>query len=209
MVAATSAGSRTAASNTGTTLAWPRALTSAATAIARRVLPMPPGPVRVSSRTASDARRLSTVSRSSVRPISDVSGSGRFGGEAGASGVSRDGSCPRAAARKSRRSPSVRCSALARRCTVCGYGRWRSPRSRAPMPLAVRPAISASSSCVRPAASRWRRRSSPNAGRRSPVIPIPGRPPRLPGTGAPLTMLWDIGYPPCQLWVLAGGLAAH
>jgi hypothetical protein len=57
---------------------------------------------------------------------------------------------------------SARPRACTSRCSVAGYGRVRAPRSRSAMPRALSPACSASSSWVRPTASRWRRSKSPN-----------------------------------------------
>ena len=48
-----------------------------ATSIASRVLPTPPGPVRVTSRTSSRRSRAVTSASSRSRPISDVSGRGK------------------------------------------------------------------------------------------------------------------------------------
>lgn len=61
------------------------------------------------------------------------------------------------------RSSSPRASPSASDRTVCGYGRRRSPRSRAPIALAVRPARSASSSWVSDRASRSRRSNTANS----------------------------------------------
>ena len=69
---------------------------------------------------------------------------------------------PRAgtAAMRAARSSSPRASPSASARTVWGYGRRRSPRSRAPIAFAVRPVCSASSSCVSDRDSRRRRNTT-------------------------------------------------
>ena len=56
---------------------------ASATRRARRVLPTPPGPVRVRRRTPSSPSRAQTAAASRSRPISGVSGTGRLGAGVG------------------------------------------------------------------------------------------------------------------------------
>ena len=58
----------------------PLSCSSAASASARRVLPIPPGPVRVSRRTSGRRRRLRAALTSVARPICGVGGVGRLPG---------------------------------------------------------------------------------------------------------------------------------
>ena len=51
-----------------------------ATSIARRVLPVPPGPLRVTRRTAGSSSRCRTSCTSRSRPMNDVGCEGRFAG---------------------------------------------------------------------------------------------------------------------------------
>ena len=76
---ATSSGSVTAASGTNHTPPGLAAMTSPATASDRRVLPVPPGPVSVSSRVR-DSR--ATAAATSSRPTNEVSCWGRLLGVA-------------------------------------------------------------------------------------------------------------------------------
>ena len=91
--------------------------------------------------------------RSRCLPTSGVDGAGRadFGTTVGVGG----GTPPRSgtAAKREVRSSSDKSNVSARARTVCGWGRLRAPRSRSLMPLALRPARAANSSCVRPVAS--------------------------------------------------------
>jgi hypothetical protein len=73
--------------STKTTPSGKSAATSPATAMASRVLPIPPGPVIVSRRTSLPRNRSLTLARSSARPMSGVSGTGRGSMPSGA-GVS-------------------------------------------------------------------------------------------------------------------------
>ena len=126
----TSAGSSIGASPTKATPSGksPEASEARAASTARRVLPTPPVPVSVSSRTPGRANRSATSPSSRSRPTSDVAGYGsavdaaRGGTVAG--GVSpacraappRPGTAPSSEARAS--SPRFRASARA--LTVCG-----------------------------------------------------------------------------------------
>ena len=87
--AGTSAGSRTGASSTRATPSATVSAISVATARASRVLPTPPGPVRVKRRQSSSTSRATAVATSASRPIRDVSGRGRWPSavEAAASGA--------------------------------------------------------------------------------------------------------------------------
>ena len=76
MVETTRPESRTAASGTKTTPSAKSPPSSAATARARRVLPTPPGPVRVTSRMPSRRSSVATAVRSVSRPISGDSRAG-------------------------------------------------------------------------------------------------------------------------------------
>ena len=78
IAASTSAGSRSAARSTNQTPCGKRSRTSRATASARRVLPLPPGPVRVTIRLSTRSAR--TASISSSRPTKLVTSPGRFEG---------------------------------------------------------------------------------------------------------------------------------
>ena len=71
-------GSVTIASSTANVPSSNSSTRSAATCIARRVLPVPPGPVRVTSRTSSSRTSRRTASSSSSRPMSGVGCAGRF-----------------------------------------------------------------------------------------------------------------------------------
>ena len=71
----TSSGSRTCASATNVTRSK-RAPALRATSIARRLLPIPPGPTSVTSRCASSPSHSSSVARSRSRPIASEYGAG-------------------------------------------------------------------------------------------------------------------------------------
>ena len=72
MPPSTSAGWLTAASGTNTVPPSNRPCSRSPAASARRVLPIPPGPVSVTSRTPGCVSRPVTCSMSSSRPTSDV-----------------------------------------------------------------------------------------------------------------------------------------
>ena len=135
---------------------------SFATSWARRVLPTPPTPVSVISRTSGRRRRSVTSPRSCPRPTSEVGAIGRTDPRAIFEGAGAVALRLGTDARRDARSSPESFSASASEHTVCGYGRRRSPRSRSLMPLALRPALSANSSCVSPAASLNRRSRVPN-----------------------------------------------
>src|SRR5215216_936360 len=75
-VAGTSAGSASGARSTQTTPSAKEAATSVMMASASRVLPTPPGPVKVNSGTASSRRKTPAAARSLSRPVSRVRGIG-------------------------------------------------------------------------------------------------------------------------------------
>ena len=77
----TRAGSWVAARDAKHTLSLKSPRRSSASCSARRVFPVPPGPVRVSRRTSGRRRRALSTARSASRPMSEVRGVG--------SGVSR------------------------------------------------------------------------------------------------------------------------
>jgi hypothetical protein len=78
MTGSTSAGSRSGASDAHVIPSGYWSDTSAAAWSARRVFPVPPGPVSVSTRTSSRVSRAATSSSSRSRPTKDVEGTGRF-----------------------------------------------------------------------------------------------------------------------------------
>ena len=78
MADATRAGSVMGASATKKTPSSNSSKSSAATCKPRRVLPMPPGPVRVSRRTSSSRKRPRTSLSSRSRPTSGVGWAGRL-----------------------------------------------------------------------------------------------------------------------------------
>ena len=75
--AGTSAGSASGARSTQITPSAKEPATSSASARASRVLPTPPGPVKVSSGTASSSKSVRAARRSASRPMSRVRGIGR------------------------------------------------------------------------------------------------------------------------------------
>src|SRR3954447_9994004 len=87
MAGATRPGSRMVSSSTLRTPSRNTSATTAAAATARRVLPTPPGPVRVTRRTTGSRNRATISARSPSRPISGVSGVGseRVGARSAAS----------------------------------------------------------------------------------------------------------------------------
>ena len=124
-------------------------------------MPTPPVPVRVSNLTSGKKLLISTNSLS--RPNRGVEGVGRLDFETvvdalEVAALPRFGTAANSEARSFPESSSA--SAIAR--TVCGKGRFLSPRSNTLIALAVRPALQASSSCVSPAASRSCRKRAPN-----------------------------------------------
>src|SRR5215204_2830783 len=86
IVLGTRTGLEMGARSTQITPAAKRSATSSAMASASRVLPTPPGPVNVTSGTASSSRRSRAVARSTSRPMSRLRGMGKLSGsdEAGA-----------------------------------------------------------------------------------------------------------------------------
>ncbi len=79
MVGSTRSGSFSAASETNATPPVKSSRSIWATSRARRVLPTPPGPVRVSKRTSGRRKISMAAPTSRSRPISDVSGEGGAG----------------------------------------------------------------------------------------------------------------------------------
>ncbi len=221
MVGKTSAGSASGASPTKATPSGNIPSASRAASRARRVLPTPPVPVSVSSRTSGRAIRSLTSSSSRSRPTSGVAGRGKADAGEGAGGAPaaegaaspRPGTAASSAARPSSSSPRASAKAL----TVCGWGRLRCPRSSTPTALGERPAREANSSWVRPAASRKPRKRAPKGtlcldvsscgGRFAmrPMIPaMRGSAPRVSG----LSGFFDAHTPPthrfcvASVWVL-------
>ena len=80
IVGSTSSGSAIGASATKNTPCGKSSTSSAAAWSASRVLPVPPGPVSVSSRTSSRRSSSATAASSRSRPISGVGWTGRFVG---------------------------------------------------------------------------------------------------------------------------------
>ena len=76
--AATSAGSRTALRSTNHVPSAKASVTSEATAIEKRVFPVPPGPLSVTTRARSTASSRMTSTSSFLRPTSGFAGVGRF-----------------------------------------------------------------------------------------------------------------------------------
>jgi hypothetical protein len=156
----TSTGSRIGARSTQTTPSAKSGTSAVATAMARRVLPTPPGPVRVRSRVpaAPSAGRSNAhaSATSSSRPTSGVRGRGSRDEVGRGIGLAAGGSARAGCAalirldRDSASSPR----ASARRRTVSARGARRRPRSRSCTPRALTPARSASASCVSPAVNR-------------------------------------------------------
>ncbi len=160
-VVSSNVGSRRAASSTTVTAPPNSAAARRAASSASRVLPTPPGPVRVSSRMRPEVSAATTSPSSRRRPTNGGPASPADARvESGTAGAAPPG---RAAAASAARCASSSARASARARTVCGYGRRRSPRSRAPIALAVSPARSASSSWVSAAASRRPRNRDANS----------------------------------------------
>ena len=171
-VGSTSAGSRTAASST-TVTAPPNAVDARRPAsIASRVLPTPPGPVRVSSRVPPGVSGAMTSPSSRRRP--NIGGPGSPVGPSLPSGTGR-AAAARSAAARSARCGSSRSSASARARKVCGYGLRRSPRSSAPMAFVVSPARSASSSWVSAPSRKPRSRAANSPRSQVPALHCGGR----------------------------------
>ena len=149
---------------------------AAATASPRRVLPTPPGPVSVTSRTSARRSRATSAATSRSRPSNGVGASGSArtvprGGGAAASGASGP-TCvgagsrstprpPRATSRKVARTSGASCNWSARRAAICLEGRRSSVSSLRSVPSA-QPTRSASSACVRSSALRRRPIHAPN-----------------------------------------------
>ena len=144
---------------------------AAASSMARRVLPTPPGPTSVSRRTAERAgsSRVRAAARSASRPMSGVGGDGSrtramgrlWATAAGGPGALGSAVEPLASSNSSPCSAGARDSAAASAATVLGYGRRRRSSSSAPMVATLTPARSARTSWVRPARSRSRRSCPP------------------------------------------------
>ena len=134
--------------------------TCPATSRPNRVLPAPPGPVSVRTRTSGSINRCLTASTSRSLPMKGVSGDGRSEGQATRAAEPAGG---RADVSKRLRSDRESPKASARLCTVYLWGRRCSPRSRRLMVSTLSPERSAKSSCVSPTAFRCRRRRSPKA----------------------------------------------
>ena len=202
----TSAGSVMVAR--GTNSAWRWCPSSAApTAIASRVLPIPPGPVSVTSRTSGDSSSDDSSATSASRPISEVDGVGsdwRGGGVAVAAGDDRGSAATaevgvanrslRSSARSSRtrRPSSRRCGRIGRNRRPWPGGRRSSPPTEVPAPAPVT-SDRAAVACRRRAGTRppGRRcpcqarsiRSAASTGRRRRRT-APGRRGRAHGAGA-------------------------
>jgi|GEM_PF-4244837 len=118
MVGTTREGSPSGARATNATPSGKSSAVSRAAWTARRVLPTPPVPVRVSSRTAGSRRKASISSSSRSRPRSGVCGTATASSAtiSGAAAVTRSGTDAKRAARSL--SDSYRASASDR--TVCG-----------------------------------------------------------------------------------------
>ena len=76
IAAATRVGSVTCSSSTNDTSSSPRSAIRWAISMASRLLPIPPGPARVTRRTSSRSRSASTSATSACRPIVSVYGTG-------------------------------------------------------------------------------------------------------------------------------------
>ena len=135
---ATSSPSSSAASSTSCTPSRNRGWTANATSSARLVLPMPPGPLRVTRRLASTSSATSAISP--CRPIKLVR---RSGNAEGAFRVSRSVRGVAAAAISRARSRSDNSSVRASIATVSRRGDRRAPRSSSPIASRLRPAASA------------------------------------------------------------------
>jgi hypothetical protein len=128
--ATTCSGRVTAARATNTMPAAKRSPRPSATATARRVLPTPPGPLKVTSRARSSSPPTSAIS--SWRPTNEVSCTGRVfrlasrvrGGGKSASSPSTTSSCRRSGAAMS----LSRCAPRSRTETPSGRARATSPR---------------------------------------------------------------------------------
>ncbi len=191
MVASTRAGSRIGVRSTNSTPSAKAGSRSAATWRARRVLPMPPGPVSVRRRTAGASSSWHTAATSRARPISGVSGRGSVP-RGRASGVGADsmrglvalattaaaGSASMTASRWSRGTSAratrtkVRCAAgdrsssSAKRRAIAVEGRRSSDSSLRSVPKAT-PRRRASASWVRWRALRRALTQAPNDTRSS------------------------------------------
>ena len=120
IAAGTSSGRCSAASETKCAPSAKSARTARAASSARRVLPTPPGPVRVSSRTPSTRRRSTIARTSSSRPIV------RFGDGGNPFAPPEPGDSEASGGKSGGRSPATswkRCSGRSRSLSRC------SPRS--------------------------------------------------------------------------------
>ena len=166
-VRATSSGPATGASSTSHTPSPEPSSNAAATCNASRVLPIPPGPVIVTSREDSTSARTAASSRS--RPTNVDSWAGKLPAmmvsEPGAAASTpAAGAPPRAAASNSARGGPAKPSASASSRAVSLRAVRLIPRSRSLTDRGERLAASASSSWVSPASARSCRSSPPNPG---------------------------------------------
>ena len=178
MVGTTRVGSVSGERSTKTTPSGKRRVIAAATAMASRVLPTPPGPVSVSNRTSSSCSLACSAATSVSRPMSRVSGAGKRRGERG---LARCGAvlpeAGRAAASSAARSSLPKRQAIGQQAHGLQPGSVAcSPRSRSLMPFRLSPARSARSSWDSAAALRNRRSSSPNDVVVSLIAALPGSP---------------------------------
>ncbi len=163
------AGSSTEVRSTKATPSENSSRSSAATWRASLVLPVPPGPVRLTRRAEGRHSRAQTAATSTARPIKLVGGAGRLCAVAGAPGWVAGGPAgrtassskstrpaPRAARRKAARSAGATARAAARRSASWLDGRRSSASIRRIM-ASVQPASSASLCWVRSCAFRRRR----------------------------------------------------
>ena len=151
-----SAGPMMWANSTQATPSGKAAAIASAAAMARRVLPTPPGPVSVMRRACPNSHREGDFATSRSRPMRRVGGRGgdcnrphsplvARGSARGAVAALRRGRRRLGGGEQPSRSSSASDRASARARTVYGRGVARRPVSRAPMPSGLRPARSASS----------------------------------------------------------------
>ena len=117
MAAGTAAGSRTGASSTSHAPSEKRGSTSAAACSARRVLPTPPTPVRVT--TLPSASAAPTRARSRSRPTNELSCSGRFPGKASSDRSAGNRPSPTWNTRSGRSRSRRRCSPRSTKAVGC------------------------------------------------------------------------------------------
>ena len=177
----TRAGSSSASRPTHVTPSGNRFALLRASSIAKRDLPIPPGPMTVTSRTLPSERSSIASSSSLVRPTNDDGGNGTETGAELASGGSRAASCSRIRRCSSRNTspgsmPKATSSSVRATRYVSRLSAWRPERYRASMSVAhnrsrsgcshVRARTSESTSPWRPSWSAASSRSS-SAQRRS------------------------------------------